>query len=206
MEKGKEARDREKELAATIAGLAEEVRAKRARWQEQRDVVMKIKKLKEQADGLRVEMEQAERRGDLQRAAELKYGRLPELERRIEEQSDALKRSQELGLFLREEVTEEDVAGVVARWTGIPVAKMLEQESDRLLHMEERIHDRLVGQDEAVARVAKPSACRAPGSRTRTAPSARSCSWVRPGWARPSSPRRSPSSSSTTSGPWCAWT
>jgi ATP-dependent Clp protease ATP-binding subunit ClpB len=153
MEKGKQARERE--LGKQIAELEEEVRAKRARWQEQRELMLKIKKLKEQADSLRVEMEQAERRGDLQRAAELKYGKLPELERKIEEQSAAIKRSQEQGSYLREEVTEEDVAGVVARWTGIPVQKMLEQESDRLLRMEECIHERLVGQDEAVTRVAK---------------------------------------------------
>jgi len=100
-------------------------------------------------------MERAQRSGDLQRAAELKYGRLPELQRELERLQGELRRSQEQGSFIREEVTEEDIAGIVARWTGIPVTKMLETESERLLTMEERLHHRVIGQDEAVTRVAK---------------------------------------------------
>jgi ATP-dependent Clp protease ATP-binding subunit ClpB len=155
MEKSKEARAREKELGAQIAELEEEVRAKRARWQEQRDLVLQVKTLKEREDALKTEVEQAQRRGDLQRAAEITYGTVPEMEREIERLQGDLRRSQEQGAFVREEVTEEDIAGIVARWTGIPVSKMLEGESERLLHMEDRMRERLVGQDEAVSRVAR---------------------------------------------------
>jgi len=155
MEKGKEAKARAKELKREIAELEEQVGAMRARWQEQRDLVLQIKKLKEQHDGMKTEVEQAQRRGDLQRAAELTYGKIPELERETEALAQRLQHSQEQGAYLREEVTDEDIAGIVARWTGIPVSKMLESESERLLKMEQRIHERLVGQDEAVSRVAR---------------------------------------------------
>ena len=155
MEKGAVAKARGKELAAEIAGLEEQVRAKRGRYEEQRDLVLKSKNLQERVDGLKTEVEQAQRRGDLQRAAELTYGEIPGLEREMEQTREALVRSQERGSFIREEVTDEDIATVVAAWTGIPVSRMLEGESERLLHMEQRIHQRLVGQDEAVARVAR---------------------------------------------------
>jgi len=155
MEKGKAAKERARELAGEIAGLEEQARAKRGRYEEQRDLVLRGKELQEQVDTLKTEVEQAQRRGDLQRAAELTYGEIPALEREMVEAREALARSQERGSFIREEVTDEDIATVVARWTGIPVSRMLEGESDRLLKMEERIHARLVGQDEAVARVAR---------------------------------------------------
>jgi ATP-dependent Clp protease ATP-binding subunit ClpB len=155
MEKTDAARAREQELEAEIAERQEEVRALRSRWQEQRDMIAETKKLKEDIDAYRLEVDQKQRQGDLQRAAELQYGKIPELERQVAEKQQELARLQEQGSFLREEVTAEDVATVVARWTGIPVAKMLESESERLLQMEERLHDRVVGQDHAVDRVAK---------------------------------------------------
>ena len=155
MEKGKEARAREKELAGEIAELEEEVLAKRGRYEEQRDLVLQSKKLKEQVEELRTEVEQAQRRGDLQRAAELTYGEIPGLQQEMTEVQEALQKSQERGSFIREEVTDEDIAAVVASWTGIPVSRMLEGESDRLLKMEQRVHQRLVGQEEAVSRVAR---------------------------------------------------
>jgi len=155
MEKSKEARARGKELGREIAELEEQVGGMRARWQEQRELVMQAKQLKERVDAMKTDVEQAQRRGDLHRAAELTYGKIPELEREIEQLQLQLQRSQEQGLYLREEVTAEDIAAIVARWTGIPVSKMLESESERLLQMEQRIHERLVGQDEAVSRVAR---------------------------------------------------
>jgi ATP-dependent Clp protease ATP-binding subunit ClpB len=155
MEKTEAARAREKELEAEIAERQEEVRALRSRWQEQRDLIGEIKKLKEDIDAYRLEVDQKQRQGDLQRAAELQYGKIPELERQVAAKQQELLRLQEQGSFLREEVTAEDVATVVARWTGIPVSKMLESESERLLRMEDRLHDRVVGQDHAVERVAK---------------------------------------------------
>ncbi|MBW2731693.1 MAG: AAA family ATPase, partial [Deltaproteobacteria bacterium] len=101
------------------------------------------------------EVEQAQRQGDLQRAAELSYGRIPELQKKQQTLQEELQQSREQGAYLREEVTEEDIASVVARWTGIPVSKMLESEGERLLKMEARIQQRVVGQDDAVSRIAK---------------------------------------------------
>jgi ATP-dependent Clp protease ATP-binding subunit ClpB len=155
MEQTEAARARERELEAEIAERQEEVRALRSRWQEQRDLVNEIRKLKEDIDAYRLEVEQKQRQGDLQRAAELQYGEIPQLERQVAAKQQELVRLQEEGSFLREEVTAEDVATVVARWTGIPVAKMLEAESERLLKMEDRLHDRVVGQDHAVERLSK---------------------------------------------------
>ncbi len=155
MEKSKQAKQRTKVLKKEIAELEEVVHAKRARWQEQRELVLKVKALKEQEETFKTEVEQAKRRGDLQRAAELTYGKLPELEREVTALQDKLRFSQEQGFFLREEVTDEDIAAIVSHWTGIPVSKMLEAESERLLQMEERIHQRLVGQEQAVTRVAR---------------------------------------------------
>ena len=146
---------RTKELDGEIKGLQKQVDEMKSRWQRQRDLVTQAHQAKEEIDRLKTEVEQAQRQGDLQRAAEIEYGRLPELNRRIASVQGELKTEQEHGAFIREEVTEEDVALMVSRWTGIPVTKMLESDSRRLLKMEERIHERLVGQDEAVSRVAK---------------------------------------------------
>jgi ATP-dependent Clp protease ATP-binding subunit ClpB len=155
MEKTREAEARLAELGPEIAELTERATAMRARWQGQRDLVQKLKGLKEQIDGAKTDAEGAGRRGELQRAAEITYGRLPELVKEQARLQAELEASRGEGAFLREEVTAEDVAQIVSRWTGIPVAKMIEGESDRLLKMEGRIHERLVGQDEAVSRVAR---------------------------------------------------
>ena len=155
MEKGAGAAERVKELEGEIAELQGTVQAKRARWQEQREQVLRLKDLKEQEEALKTEVEQAQRKGDLQRAAELTYGELPQLQIEMNHAQEELHRSSELGSFLREEVTDEDIASIVAQWTGIPVSRMLEAEGERLLRMEDRIHRRLVGQEEAVSRVAK---------------------------------------------------
>ncbi|HPQ70068.1 MAG TPA: ATP-dependent chaperone ClpB [bacterium] len=155
MERGKEAKARIKELDGQIAEEQAQVDAMKVAWQRQRDIVHQIKAAREEIDRLKTEVEGAQREGNLQRAAEIEYGRLPELNKRIDAQQAELKAEQEHGSFIREEVTEEDIALVVSRWTGIPVAKMLEGEGERLLKMEERIHQRLIGQDEAVSRVAR---------------------------------------------------
>jgi ATP-dependent Clp protease ATP-binding subunit ClpB len=131
------------------------VRALRARWEEQRDIVRRIRALKARREALQTENEQAQREGNLARAAEIRYGLLPTVEHELAAAQEQLARSQATGTFLREEVTDEDIAAAVSRWTGIPVARMLQAESQRLLHMEERLRQRVVGQDEAVARVAR---------------------------------------------------
>jgi ATP-dependent Clp protease ATP-binding subunit ClpB len=155
MENSKQSRARIKELEKEIRALRELTAAKEASWQAQRELVLETKALKEREDQLKTEVELAQRSGDLQRAAELTYGKIPELQKRAEALQAKLQQSRERGGYLREEVTPEDIARVVARWTGIPVDRMLESESDRLLKMEQRLHRRVVGQDEAVSRVSK---------------------------------------------------
>jgi ATP-dependent Clp protease ATP-binding subunit ClpB len=155
LEESPAARERLKEVQRLLAEKQEHVRALRARWEQQRDLVRRIKKLKEERDRLRTESERAQREADYQRAAEIRHGRIPALERDIEALQTQLRDSQQEGTFLREEVTPEDVASVVSRWTGIQVTKMLESESQKLLGMEERLRQRVVGQDEAVTRVSR---------------------------------------------------
>ena len=142
------------EVEDELATLTEEVSAMRSRWSTERDRIAEIKALSEQIENVRAQAAKAERGGDLNRAAELTYGTLRELERSREHARDVLKAAVTEGSFLREEVTDEDIAGIVAKWTGIPVARMLEAEQSRLLQMEARLHTRVVGQDEAVTRVA----------------------------------------------------
>jgi len=142
------------QVAAEIAELRERVDQMKTVWQHEKQVIGDLRKLKEEAEGAKTDAELAQRRGDLNRAAELRFGRLPELEKAATAKAAELREAQKHGSFLREEVTEEDVAAVVSKWTGIPVDKMLEGEQAKLLHMEERLHARVIGQDEAVEAVA----------------------------------------------------
>jgi ATP-dependent Clp protease ATP-binding subunit ClpB len=142
------------EVAKEAAELRERVGQMKTVWQHEKDLITGLRKLKEEVEAAKTEAEVAQRRGDLNRAAELRFGRIPELEKTTAAKAADLKEAQQHGSFLREEVTEEDVAAVVSKWTGIPVDKMLEGEQARLLHMEERLHHRVIGQDEAVAAVA----------------------------------------------------
>src|SRR5919108_581955 len=114
-----------------------------ARWAKEKEVLDRVKEITQRIDDLRMEAERAERQGDLQRVAEIRYGELPALERELAEREEA-----EFEPMVKEEVDEDDVAAVVARWTGIPVDKLLEGETEKLIHMEERLHERVVGQDE----------------------------------------------------------
>ncbi len=151
------------ELAA-MAGESDEVRAPleaelaeakerrdglAARWAREKEALDRIGEITQQIDALRMEAERAEREGNLQRVAEIRYGELPALERELEERD-----SQQAGSMVKEEVDEDDVAAVVARWTGIPVDRLLEGETEKLVQMENRLHQRVVGQDEAVEAVA----------------------------------------------------
>jgi len=125
----------------------------RAKWQQQKELIGEMKQRKERIERLRHEIEMAQRKGDFEGAARMQFGALPALDKELHEKESALKEAQKQGVFLKEEVTEEDVAAVVSRWTGIPVNKMLEGEQDRLLKMEERLGSRIVGQDKAVAAI-----------------------------------------------------
>jgi ATP-dependent Clp protease ATP-binding subunit ClpB len=141
-------------VATEIAELRERADQMKTVWQHEKNLIGVLRKLKEESEAAKTEAELAQRRGDLNKAAELRFGRIPEIDKQLLAKSDELKEAQKHGSFLREEVTEEDVAAVVSKWTGIPVDKMLEGEQARLLHLEERLHARVVGQDEAVQAVA----------------------------------------------------
>jgi ATP-dependent Clp protease ATP-binding subunit ClpB len=141
----------EKELADLKAGFD----ATTARWQAEKDAVQRLRAIREQVEQTKVEIEQAERQYDLNRAAELKYGKLAGLERQLAEETEKFGKQQAHSRLIKEEVDEEDIAEVVSRWTGVPVTKLLEGEMQKLLSLEQELHQRVVGQDEAVTAVAE---------------------------------------------------
>ncbi|HEY5266925.1 MAG TPA: AAA family ATPase [Acidimicrobiales bacterium] len=141
-------------LEEEYAELKEESDALTARWQGEKHAITKIQTAKQEFEDRKAEAERLERQGDLNGAAALRYGTLPELERTIAKATGELEELQRNGAFLKEEVDAEDIADVVSRWTGVPVSKLLEGELDKLIHMEELLHTRVVGQDEAVTAVA----------------------------------------------------
>jgi ATP-dependent Clp protease ATP-binding subunit ClpB len=146
--------DRLQALERELADLNEQLRAMRAHWDREKEHIGRIRDLKSQHEELRGEAERAERDGDLERAAELRYGRLQELEGELEEENRRLAEVQAERKMLKEEVDDEDVAEVVSSWTGIPVSRLMEGEMAKLLRMEEALHDRVIGQDTAVSAVA----------------------------------------------------
>ena len=152
-EKDKASRERLEKLEKELADLQAEYDALRAQWEEEKAAYQRIADLKEQIEQVRLEIEEAERNADLQKAAELKYGRLPALEKELAEAEAALGDEQRPHL-VREEVTPEDIAEIVSRWTGIPVSRLMASEKEKLLHLAEHLHQRVVGQDEAVRAVA----------------------------------------------------
>jgi ATP-dependent Clp protease ATP-binding subunit ClpB len=137
-----------------LADLKERSSEMKSRWTAEKEVIQAIRDAKEKLEQAHHEAERAERDQDLQRAAELRYGEIPELERQVKDQEARLTEMQaEGGSMLTEEVTDQDVAEVVAKWTGIPVSRLMEGEVEKLVNMEQRLHERVVGQDEAVAAV-----------------------------------------------------
>ncbi|MCE7885265.1 MAG: AAA family ATPase, partial [Actinobacteria bacterium ATB1] len=140
-------------LEEDLSNLKEDMSELMLRWQNEKDKISNIRALKEELEAARTQADLAERDGDLAKAAELRYGRLPEIESQIEVENMALSEMQHEKRMLTEEVTEEDIAQVVARWTGIPVSKLMEGEKEKLVHLEEHLHERVVGQDEAVTAV-----------------------------------------------------
>jgi ATP-dependent Clp protease ATP-binding subunit ClpB len=154
-EKDAASKKRKAEVEQEIAGLKEQSSAMKARWQREKSLIDEVRKSQEAIDAAKTETELAQRRGDLNKAAELRYGKIPELERTLKESTQALDAERKDGVsFLRQEVTEADIAAVISKWTGIPVEKMLEGEAERLNKMEERLHARVVGQEKAVEAVA----------------------------------------------------
>ncbi|MDQ6942262.1 MAG: ATP-dependent chaperone ClpB [Candidatus Eremiobacteraeota bacterium] len=140
-------------LEQELAELHEQTDALRARWQSEKDAVAKARELREQIEATKLEIDRASQASDWAKASELKYGRLAELERTLREKEAALGSGQ--SRLLKEKVDEEDIAGIVSRWTGIPVSKLLEGEIQKLLHLEEELHRRVIGQDEAVTAVSE---------------------------------------------------
>ena len=165
-EKDAAAKERRKALEAEVSELEQREREMTEQWESEKQAIAGISQTREQLDAARIEMERAEREADLQRAAELRYGEIPELERKIAEYESAERESEGESAradgsggvggvqYLKEEVDADDIAEVVARWTGIPVSRLMEGETEKLVQMEERLHERVVGQDEAIEAVA----------------------------------------------------
>ncbi len=142
-------------LEKELADLKEQQSALNAQWQSEKDIIDHIQSIKEDIDRINIEIQQAERDYDLNRAAELKYGKLTDLQRQLEAAEDQLTDTQTTGkTLLREEVTEEDIAEIISKWTGIPVSKLVQSEMQKLLLLDDELHQRVVGQDEAVTAVA----------------------------------------------------
>jgi ATP-dependent Clp protease ATP-binding subunit ClpB len=154
-EKDEASKERRAAIEAELAELKQRSSEMKAQWQKEKDAIQGIREKKERLEQAKAEAERAEREADLQRAAELRYGEIPELEKEIAEHESAEREADgEKPVFIKEEVDAEDIGEVVARWTGIPVSRLLEGETEKLLHMEERLHERVVGQDEAIDVVA----------------------------------------------------
>jgi ATP-dependent Clp protease ATP-binding subunit ClpB len=141
-------------LEQELADLKEEQSRLQAHWQHEKDAIRLSSELKQQLEDARLEKQTAERIGDYAKASELQYGRIPELERKLADQETRLTAPQQGQRMVKEEVDEEDIADVVAKWTNIPVSRLMEGEIQKLIHMEERLHQRVVGQDEAITAVA----------------------------------------------------
>src|SRR5580698_6143837 len=161
-EKDAASKERREAIERELAELKERSEAMKAQWQKEKDAIKGVSDLKERLEQANGEMERAEREANLQRAAELRYGEIPEIEKELaalEGGPEGVRSEEHTGdgdspVFLKEEVDADDIAEVVARWTGIPVSRLLEGETEKLIHMEDRLHERVVGQDEAIEAVA----------------------------------------------------
>ncbi len=153
-EKDRASKERLERLERELADLKEKSAGLRGHWQQEREAIQAIRETKGRIEETRLEIERAERRADLETAARLRYGTMPELEGSLKEQEARLRELQKDKRMLKEEVEDEDVAEVVSKWTGIPVSRLMEGEVQKLLRMEERLHRRVVGQDEAISAVA----------------------------------------------------
>ena len=147
-------KERRGQIEKELAKLKEESSAKKARWQNEKEAIGKIRKLKEQIEQLKAEAERYERAGELAKVAEIRYGKIAAAERELQQAQQRFASVQKDAPMLKEEVDEEDIAKLVSKWTGIPAGRLLEGEAQKLVHMEERLRQRVVGQDDALARVA----------------------------------------------------
>lgn len=143
------------EIQKELAEMRDSFAALQAKWQNEKDAIGVVQKLREQIEDVNAEIEGAERKYDLNKAAELKYGKLPQLQKELEEKERFVEENSEKNTLLRDKVTEEEIARIIERWTGIPVAKLMEGEREKLLHLEDILHERVVGQEEAVTKVSE---------------------------------------------------
>lgn len=144
------------EVQQELSQMRDQFNAMKAKWENEKDAISKVQKLREELEQVNAEIERAERDYDLNKAAELKYGRLPQLKKQLEdEEAIAEKQKENKNSLLRDKVTEEEIARIVGRWTGIPVTKLMEGEREKLLHMDEVLHRRVIGQDEVVEKVSE---------------------------------------------------
>ena len=143
------------EIQKDLAEMRDQFATLKAKWENEKDAIGVVQKLREQIEDVNAEIEAAERKYDLNKAAELKYGKLPQLQKELEEKEREAEENGNKNTLLRDKVTEEEIARIIERWTGIPVAKLMEGEREKLLHLEDTLHERVVGQDEAVQKVAE---------------------------------------------------
>ena len=143
------------EIQKELAEMRDQFATLKAKWENEKDAIGVVQKLREQIEDVNAEIEAAERKYDLNKAAELKYGKLPQLQKELEEKEREAEENGNKNTLLRDKVTEEEIARIIERWTGIPVAKLMEVEREKLLHLEDILHERVVGQDEAVQKVAE---------------------------------------------------
>ena len=141
------------EIQKELAEQREQFKEMKARWENEKQAISKVQKLREEIEGINAEIEKAEQSYDLEKAAEYKYGKLPELTRQLEEEEKIAEKNQSEGSLLRDRVTEEEIARIVGRWTGIPVSRLMEGEREKLLRLDDILHERVIGQDEAVQKV-----------------------------------------------------
>ena len=141
------------EVQKELAELREQFNGMKARWENEKQSIGKVQNLRQEIEKINAEIEMAQNRYDLNKAAELKYGRLPQLQKELEEAEKTSETEEKEDTLLRDKVTEEEISRIVARWTGIPVAKLMEGEREKLLHLEDILHRRVIGQDEAVTKV-----------------------------------------------------
>ncbi len=146
-------RERLSVIQKELADMREQFNSMKARWENEKNSIGKVQKLREEIEHMGGEIAEAERNYDLNRAAELKYGKLPQLQKELAEQEKIAEEAKSDNTLLRDKVTEEEIARIVARWTGIPVSKLMEGEREKLLHLDDTLHQRVIGQDEAVEKV-----------------------------------------------------
>ncbi|MGA1846529.1 ATP-dependent chaperone ClpB [Deferribacter abyssi] len=154
-EKDEASKTRLQKLEEEISNLREKINELKTHWQNEKNLIMESRKIKEEIEQAKIEMQRAEREGNLELASQIKYGKLIELQQKLEDINNKLKEVQKNKKMLKEEVDEEDIAAIVSKWTGIPVNKLLEEEADKLIKMEDYLHKRVIGQDKAIKAVSE---------------------------------------------------